>query len=1345
VAQGERSYLGSALGSLGQFGKVLVHTAQNVRGELIRVMSGVFQGDELAKLAAIIEKFFFAEFSDKELTNIGSLTLTEKLKLLLERLTQNAQQDSGGRVYRAIQAKYGPKAPKSKKAKEQAEKDAEAINAVIERAKALGIPEPPDPAGKKLTPEEKLALMTKRETQAKIQKAIDQALAEAEFKAGWDQMIEDAGSDTELRADLQMRKEAGEDPDAEAVERGLSMPKHAHWKTLRDNTVRYSPTTVKLVQDFISGRFKGTKFSEQESKKVADETKIDLTALAKSPDTEVNQVIEAQLAAASGILDASNANAATRQRVLELIRTEIGSQVNKARKRVVESFLATKPESVGAPKTASDRLKELLNAGILDNPLYRSKQTWDLVKRVAKKYWKSEWLNDVATMKPSEKRAAINAKYEEILAAEPLQDDFLRAVVWSTLNSEVISREVSMIDRLAGRTVEYTDLSDTPEAQAERERKQAERKAEAIDRLEKAINVGTLTGVDVNKFASQSAVARILPTMQDLIKGVITTSAGRQVDLPKLFADEFVNRLNIDPDAARMAADVIAKGYERKFKEAKKRALEKALAKLETPDGPQLRKRDPMWKRVEELVNAGGFDTSEIIAGLAAERGWKLPPPEEVQRMRELSEEEQELRRATETLTEREAIALNTAKRNEVIRELKTRWAKMSRPVSLRGWRQSYTWQNIGDMIAEYSSANALATPAFVTKQLVDVGTQIMIHTPAKAITQGLEQYRRGANTASLVKTISAALADALDARMKAFKGSLVSAREGLRGNIVREQILGLDVSVSALDRLLLQAKELDEQGKVAQAFMARIIALPRLAYSVATMFDEYQGRQSEAQSIRGQLVTGFLEQGLDLAAAREKARGVSAEIMAGFLEAYALTEGIPEKQRKNAAVSLLRARAYKKMQQLGLQADQFEAENQFERELLGWNLPEAGGPGSWVAAGIKEAGRGATKLGPFGIPIITAARFHNAIAIGTNMAIRFSPLGFSSTLFEGSPWYGEGAASDQQKRRLIQQRRVEAAAGSAAYGVVLALAATGIMRVFNKWPDDKEERDLWEKMGRRPGTVEFDLGDLGHWKISLNTGPAAIVRPAFAAIGSLQDAAERRAKRNQKLKERAARGGVRVSPEDMTPKEVMTALLEGSISAALGGRTASGLLGSQQSYGKLDINRMVASPVRGITPFAPMAGQLATLGGSNVDPKLASAADFVIPMPWSPQKKNFFGDKVENESDVNRIFSILTGGTATISRPDSWEKPYRILYKTNWRPPSVSETTSYNFNGTLKPLTPEQYRSFMTTRGQLMKKKISGLNERTVTEDQLDDVAKEATTAALEKLGAKVFRVSRK
>jgi hypothetical protein len=1114
--------------------------------------------------------------------------------------------------------------------------------------------------------------------------------------------------------------DAGEEPDPEAIEEGLDLPKYAHWRTIRDGFLNYSPTTLKLAQDVIRGRFKGTQFG---TKKVTPPApaKINLVRLVQSPNAEMSRVIGEQLAAIEGVMDLAGASPEAKARVMQMVTANVGSQIQLARQRVLNNFLDVKAKA--GPTTASDSLQRLINAGITEDKRYQSEPTRKLLKRVAKTYLTADELSGMATRTRAEKLAFLTGKLNQITAAENLADEWMQGAVWTYLTERMMEAENAVVSQIVGAK----DVSFDP-AQPKTDAQLAADRAKAVDRLEGGIRSGLLDQRIAESVAKNPALQRLVPKMSDLVKRVLNTPQAGQANLAKAFSEALLSELAIDQALADKTGVALAKAFQVKFERARIQALDKATQKLTGKQREEAGPGTPLWQKIEQFVNAGGMNSAALLQSIAKKSGWKVPTDEEVSRFRDLARLEQELSTATEEeinagITDDIKAAMNEGKRMDVMRELQMRWARMTLPI--RGNKQ-----NQARAAKEYGSANTIFKFGFITKQLIDVATQMFVYTPSRAGATAIQRFissRDPNRTLRLWKDTATTLEDAYKARFNALNMAYKSALQAAKGRAEKDTIMGLQSGMRALDRANAEAAEYYKTGKYAQATVLRILGLAQLSYRFASSLDAFQGVLAEQQEIGAWTESQLRLQGMAPAEARKAAKTIMGDALAEYALAQTLVGDNPNiapKDRSAAAWNVVRARQYQRIATAGLDAGDIKGITQNLRSTIGWNVEEEGGPGGVIGQAMKSTGKILSRVG---IPDLLGM-FSNAVAIGVNRGFTFAGGGFVPSAFEGSAWY----KTETDK----VQRKIEAAAGLGLSGLFVGLVLSGALRVFTHWPDDKEEADLWEREGHKPNTMELDLPGGKILRVSLSTGPFQFVRPALAAVGELQYQQARRDRLNQKAGAAAKKKGLKFEPRELTAMDIVSALGYGAWSAIAQGRTTSGLIGAGTYRGTADVGKIAAATVSPLIPFGPLMREATAMSGAQFNPKDQTFINLLVPTPWSGKvDRNFLGDPVGTPRATERIMSILTGGTAIVGGEDP-DRAYQVLAKTGWTPATPQSNKFFQFGRVQRQATPEELTKMQEVRAVELKTRISQLDPATATKRQLDRIEDIANAKSKKSVG---------
>jgi len=116
------------------------------------------------------------------------------------------------------------------------------------------------------------------------------------------------------------------------------------------------------------------------------------------------------------------------------------------------------------------------------------------------------------------------------------------------------------------------------------------------------------------------------------------------------------------------------------------------------------------------------------------------------------------------------------------------------------------------------------------------------------------------------------------------------------------------------------------------------------------------------------------------------------------------------------------------------------------------------------------------------------------------------------------------------------------------------------------------------------------------------------------------------------------------------------------------------------------------------------------------LDDKTAGFIDYLVPMPTSGAAKvNFLGDPVGTDGDIQRIVQQSTGGTfmLPVSPAKADESvPYRSVFASGYRPPSINPNRGYAKDGVFRPMTNDELSRYTVLRGQYLKEELMSVGE---------------------------------
>lgn len=574
---------------------------------------------------------------------------------------------------------------------------------------------------------------------------------------------------------------------------------------------------------------------------------------------------------------------------------------------------------------------------------------------------------------------------------------------------------------------------------------------------------------------------------------------------------------------------------------------------------------------------------------------------------------------------------------------------------------------------------------------------------------------------------------------------AVYKARAVWRGRAEMKNIDLLESGMSALDRVDLRVKELWAQDTVAGNAQAAILwfyTWGKWGYRIAKTWDVFQGTPVQAQELVLNANKALTEMGKNPAERLLLVDEIIGDAKLEWPEAAAqvhreaalagLTLTANQLQEKTADRILLLQR--ERARARGLRVDDFEEQGQLLAEQTSWNLPETRGPGALIAATAKGAQQ---LVGALGLPLPLAA-FGNAIGTTVSRTLHRTPLMFLTNIgmpsSPPSPWH--------RTERDRQQRRAEALVWS-TLGImaVFPLAALGLLRVPSP-PRDKEEREIWEREGHVRGTIEIPTGEKTFIPISGTTGPLAPLWPYFAAGGALHRLFLDRGKAQDKLNAEALAKGEQ--PGEIRP--IDTADVLGVIGSAAwtaiigGGRTSSGLFASMTDYSGIpNATKFLASQVAPNVPMLPMLQGLSRMAGVRLDHKLASFADYLLPLPTSGALQvNLLGEPAGTHDALQRITQSFTGGTFPgIVDPRS-TPAYEVLTASGYRPPSINSNKGYSINGQFRPMTDDELVRYTQARGDNLRQALIPLGANADI-DSVRDAYSSANRAALRSVGAQV------
>jgi len=863
---------------------------------------------------------------------------------------------------------------------------------------------------------------------------------------------------------------------------------------------------------------------------------------------------------------------------------------------------------------------------------------------------------------------------------------------------------------------------------------------------------------------------KVKPSLRDVILEIFATPINKQDDIVERFVDTMVNKFSATPsEAARLKSEFSAT-FARSFAVAREKAQAKALATLLPEERKVIGPQTQLWKKLTDLVNSGWFDSAKVVEEYAKTKGMKVPTEAEIKQMRDWSIREQSLRKPTPEEVKLYGDKANILvegttleKRQELLRQMNTQWSRWTHPVaSLRHpstFLDPVKRYNSAMAANEWLTANLLLKLGFGTRQVIDVATQMMLHTPTRAAQYAFEQWgndKTAGRDSNLLNNLSQAMTDAYRTRLKVLGDTLASFKRTLAGKGEQKNVEQLISSIAVFDRALMKADEMKAAGKPAAARFLHLLALTmRFGRQFAAAADVIQGVPAEAQEMAHQIRTGLREQGKSPGQQEVEFNTILGLLTTARVESLAQARQILEDRGldlnnasiQRAAWHILREKIYSMAKTAGLPADEWKIQNHYYRNVLGWNEPESqgfgaiGGPGGLVAMGAKGGKEVMSKTGLPAFPFV----FGNAMGISLNRKLAYTPLGLFPGFFKGSPWF-EG-------ERNIRQRKIEAVIGTTIGSTLFTLAALGIWTVLpRKWPEDEKEKAKWTANGWQPNMLIIPVSDTQEMKISTRVGPMSLFSPYLAAGGAFHDATVEQAKKQEALNERAAKLGLTPEKLDgLDPSQWLNVIGSAAYSSAVGGRTTSGMLGSYTDFGQFSAKKAGAAAASTLVPGLPGFQEISRMAGSNINPKLASFWDLLVPLPTSDANRvNMLGDPMRNENDFERIFQVLSGGTAPLPADKEQfnkNRAYSNLFASDFRPPAINPSRGYQFGDELRSMTEAELQKYTTLRGKEFSDELGRLDLTGLSPEAAKKAAasafQRAETRALSEVGAVAPRVS--
>lgn len=1364
LAQSEISFTGQKLAALPRIpdAEAILAQAQQIdttlRVQLGRLLLGDFgtggngpggtvegSGSQLVNRVVIrLLESFRDYFTDAEINDIRAGNT--ELNTVLTRLESALMREQGSIVYRLAQGRLKPKARQRLSQLLRNARVQEAVEEIIQQARRNGVEERPKPPG--LTAGDRLLHMVEPDTAQRIDEAIRTAVSDAELAAGRKAALQEPG----LSADDRALLESGmlEPTDAQ-IEAGLNLPEYAAWRVIRDNLVGYSPVTDRLVQRVLREDFKGTRLSGPDGPRPVD-TRIDLNALAKAPEAEVQRVMDGYIANLEAAMNLRLATPAVRQRVAQQVSTAVRAQLEARRREFLNNFFNPKER---APVTASEQLKRLLNAGVSRDPRFQSDLVRRLIKRVDDTYLSGEDLRSLATSTRQEKRNWLDRKADEILGGERLRqpdvDDATANYADAVTRTHLAERLMAAEESITRSFLEGKDKTFDPKVVAPDARERSLEAAKA--KLENLIRAGAIDTATVESAARKSAVQRLVPSMPDLVRTALSTPAASRAATAENFANTLSEQLGIDPAQADKAGEVLEAAFNAKFAAAIKRAREQVVNKLapEEKAAVETKKRGKsLADLIEEAVNTGVLDDLVLLRTIAERRKLNPPPMASIEQIRALVAEEQRLR----TLTPEEVasaggdanklrklqLELEAATHDErqfISKRLEALMRQWAKPLGLFHWfRSRQVAENNAQAVNELAASNILARGLGIARQGFDLLSMNTLFVPwHRAMAYGINRVRTGPDAPSLVRDVSDALKEAGNIRLQSMRATLATLIPALRGKGLAERIHDLETGVGVSERLILRAEALEKTGTLhgqTRAMLIRLYALQRLGIRAFAAFDAVQATSAQWQEMRHQVVNELRKRGTPKATIDAAVKDIFRDLALEYTEAVddaramfaSRGKEVTDAELRKYTWDLVRQRAYAKMELYELPVDDFKSKAKDYNQAMAWNL-KAGGLGAGIATPLHIIQQA---FAHYGLPTGGITAFGNAMGTALNRGLTYAGGGFFPGLFKNDPFYKTEV--DRTHRKL------EAITGL-AFGIPLVAGViTGAFTVRLAWPKDEKEREEWRAKGIRPYTVEFPVSNDSVIRVPLRVGPMAPFAPWLAGAAAWRAKVDDLSQKQAKLDEEAAKQGLTAAR--LPGLGVADGLgIAGAAAWQMisGGRTASGVLGAYSDYGGFDAKKFSATYVSSLIPGSPAWGEAMRAAGVQINPKLASFWDLLVPMPSSGARRvNVLGDATDDQNALERIIDVMTlGGGIRRDRPSN--TAYAALFGSGYMPPSIDASKAYNINGELRRFTPDELADYTEARGRYFKAALAAVGPD-ATPEQAAAAFKQANAQALQEAG---------
>jgi hypothetical protein len=893
-----------------------------------------------------------------------------------------------------------------------------------------------------------------------------------------------------------------------------------------------------------------------------------------------------------------------------------------------------------------------------------------------------------------------------------------------------------------------------------------------------------LVGDMINRVAGKSAIRNLLPKVSDLVKKILATPTADQAGMKAEFMRQLVGKLGVPPEQAAAAWKVMDSALTARLKLARESAMKEAVRTMTPAEIATMPPGDSkLWNRISQFFNAGGTDTGQLLSRVAALRGWNVPSPEEVEKLRGLVSKIQSLQTVSPAERARiqadtmstdkdkaaeierrngERTAINTSEISQLTRRLAGEWAKFTKPLSAdpRKAIPPFSWfnptdagRNTSKAVIEFTTANLLAKWGFPVRLLLHTQFQyltlIATRPPAMAW-ELIGSNAKAGRPLDIYQNVSKAYSEAASQWIQSMGPGLRQARAQMAGRGKQQNIDRMMTGINALERAELASKEYYAKGDYSRAAMTGFIAQWKYAIRVVSALDAFQGEEVEFQELRHQFFVEMAKNGKTRAESEMAWNGNFGDMKKEW--ALALIDSgrtfaedgkkAPNTELAEAADYLVKERMYQKMELMGLPSDAMRAYILRQRMSQAWQSPPAAGSlGGTVSKMMQSARQFSVK---HNLPFIPTY-FSQAIGNGINFHGRLTPaykLFLGDVSKEGVGTHATNETDLDRKHNVIM-----AVFGSLVGSTVVLMILNHKLKVQLKYPTDKKDRDRFIEEGHKVGTVEWLHDDGTFTPFSMTVGPFSLIAPYVAGAGAAAGLADARAAQQKNADAAADAKGLARSPIPHNYVADTLAVAGAAVwNSILGGSTAAGAVSGYSEFGVPNARKTAAALASPLLPLVPMYQEVSRMMGVSMDKNMASVFDYLVPLPTSGARLvNSLGDPVRTPNDAQRIIQAITAGSypfpvspgeSAVNQADS--AAYQAMIVSGFRPPSINGAKGYDIGGTMRPMTAAELDKYTELRGQYLKANLAQLGS-SATPQQAKAAYQQANAQALAAVGVQV------